>query len=31
MATRMERVPAGKKPNALTVRQLCAISKHHRL
>jgi DNA polymerase-3 subunit epsilon len=31
LATRLERVPAGKKPNALTVRQLCAISKHHRL
>jgi len=31
LATRLERVPAGRKPRPLTVRQLCAISKHHRL
>lgn len=31
LATRLERVPAGNKPRPLTVRQLCAISKHHRL
>jgi DNA polymerase-3 subunit epsilon len=31
LATRLERVPTGNKPRPLTVRQLCAISKHHRL
>jgi DNA polymerase III subunit epsilon len=30
LATRLEGVPAGNKPRSLTVRQLCAISKHHR-
>jgi DNA polymerase-3 subunit epsilon len=30
LATRLERAPAGK-PRPLTVRQLCAISRHHRL
>lgn len=31
LATRLERVPAGNKPRPLTVRQLLAISRHHRL
>jgi DNA polymerase-3 subunit epsilon len=31
LATRLEPVPAGNKRRPLTVRQLCAISKHHRL
>ena len=31
LATRLERVPAGNKPRPLTVRQLCAISRHHGL
>jgi DNA polymerase III subunit epsilon len=31
LATRLERVPDGNKPRPLTVRQLCAISEHHRL
>jgi DNA polymerase III subunit epsilon len=31
LATRLERVPAGREPRPLTVRQLCAISRHHRI
>jgi len=31
LATRLERVPAGKEARPLTVRQLCAISRHHRI
>ncbi len=31
LATRLERVPAGAPPRPLTVRQLCALSRHHRI
>ncbi|MEU8233295.1 3'-5' exonuclease [Actinoplanes sp. NPDC048967] len=31
LATRLDRVPTGSNPRPLTVRQLCAISRHHRL
>jgi len=31
LATRLEQAPAGTKPRPLTVRQLCAISRHHQL
>jgi len=31
LATRLERAPAGTRPRPLTLRQLCAISRHHRL
>jgi DNA polymerase-3 subunit epsilon len=29
LATRLERAPAGSNPRPLTLRQLCAISRHH--
>jgi DNA polymerase III subunit epsilon len=31
LATRLDHASAGRKPRPLTVRQLCAISRHHRL
>jgi DNA polymerase-3 subunit epsilon len=31
LATRLERAPAGSNPRPLTLRQLCAVSRHHRL
>lgn len=31
LATRLERVPPGAPPRPLTVRQLCTLSRHHRL
>ena len=31
LATRLERVPAGRDPRPLTLRQLCVISRHHSL